>query len=256
MVHDGTPLVLAGITSWGGQLCADSFHPGVYTRLGAPAINSWVRGRRAELEIAASPAAPKAGDNVTFTATSDGAGSFSWDLDSDGAFDDAAGATAARTFAAEGTYRVALEAVDADGQPAERERTISVGAAEPPPPPPPADTGTGSTAAPPVPRPVGPLATILAFGRPKVRHGRFNIRVNFAAGAPAGIAVIEVFRGRRIIGIARTRVRRGGSKRVSVKLTPAGRRLLRRSVSGRIKVKVRVRVGHRVLGSKRLTIRR
>jgi hypothetical protein len=102
----------------------------------------------------------------------------------------------------------------------------------------------------------GPLATILVSGRPKVRHRRFAIRVNFAKTAPSGTAVIEVFKGKRKIGIARTRVRRGGSKQVRVKLTPSGARLLQRSKSGRLKVKLRVRVGRRVLRSKTVTIRR
>ena len=92
--------------------------------------------------------------------------------------------------------------------------------------------------------------------RPKVRRGRFRIRVKFAKTAPRGIAVIEVFRAKRMIGIARTRVRRGATKRVNVKLTTTGRRLLRRSATKRLKVRVRVRVGRRALRSKTLTIRR
>jgi hypothetical protein len=65
-----------------------------------------------------------------------------------------------------------------------------------------------------------------------------------------------VFRGRRKIGIARTRVSRGNSKRVRVKLTSTGRRLLRRSATKRLKVRVRVRVERRQLRSKTLTLRR
>ena len=89
-----------------------------------------------------------------------------------------------------------------------------------------------------------------------MRRGRFRLRINFARDAPAGIATIEVFRRTKKIGSARTRVRRGGSKRVSVRLTKAGRRLLRKSSTRRLRVKVRVRVGRRVLRSKRITIRR
>ena len=89
-----------------------------------------------------------------------------------------------------------------------------------------------------------------------MRRGRFNLRIRFAATAPSGTATIEVFRGKKKIGSARTRVRRGGSKRVSVKLTKTGRRLLRKSSSKRLRVKVRVRVGRRVLRTKQLTIRR
>jgi hypothetical protein len=104
--------------------------------------------------------------------------------------------------------------------------------------------------------PRGPLATILVSGRPKVRHRRFSIRVRFAKAATRGIAVIEVFKGKRKIGIARTRVRPGATKRVRVKLTPTGNRWLARSANGRLKVKLRVRVGRKVLRSKRATIRR
>ena len=67
-----------------------------------------------------------------------------------------------------------------------------------------------------VAKPAARLATISAAKRPKVgAAGRFTIRVRFARTAPRGIAVVEVFRGKRKIGIARTRVRRGGSKRVT-----------------------------------------
>ncbi len=102
----------------------------------------------------------------------------------------------------------------------------------------------------------GPLATILVSGRPRVRHRRFAIRVRFARTAPAKTAVIEVIRNRRVIGIARTKVLSGGTKRVRVKLTPRGRRLLSRSRTHRLTLTVRVRVGRQVLRSKRVTIRR
>jgi hypothetical protein len=68
--------------------------------------------------------------------------------------------------------------------------------------------------------------------------------------------VIEVYRGSRRIGIARTKVARGATKRVRVKLTPQGRRMLRRAKTKRLKIRVRVRVGRDVLRTKRVTIRR
>ena len=62
--------------------------------------------------------------------------------------------------------------------------------------------------------------------------------------------------GVRKIGSGRTTVRRGGAKRVTVQLTKAGRKLLRRSTSKRLRVSVRVRVKRQVLQTRRLTIRR
>jgi hypothetical protein len=56
-----------------------------------------------------SPSAPLTLDTVTFTSTSTGdITSETWDLDNDGSFDDATGATASRSFASAGIYLVRL----------------------------------------------------------------------------------------------------------------------------------------------------
>ena len=69
--------------------------------------------------------------------------------------------------------------------------------------------------------------------------------------------MIEVYRGGRRIGIARTKVKRGATKRVRVKLTPhAAGGSCAAADSTRLKIRVRVRVGRTILRTKRLTIRR
>ncbi len=83
-----------------------------------------------------TPAAPVAGQQVSFADTStDADGTIvarAWDLDNDGAFDDATGTGAQRTFAAAGTYTVRLQVTDDDGAPAVASRSVVVAAVPPP----------------------------------------------------------------------------------------------------------------------------
>jgi trypsin len=264
LAPDGAFFALAGVFS--GASCSTPDAPGIYARVGdggPDGLNGWVHDRTPEADFTFNHA-PRANEPVTLTSTSrhpQGASYFTtvrWNFDDDSFFDDAAGQSVVHTFPIEGRQVVGIEASRAGGDKATAYFAFDVGP-DPNAVPPALGQRPGATPPPPAttPRPAAPrLATISAVKRPKVRRGHFRIRVKFAKTAPRGTAVIEVFRGKRIIGIARTRVRRGATKRVNVKLTTTGKRLLRRSATKRLKVRVRVRVGRRALRSKTLTIRR
>jgi PKD repeat protein len=80
--------------------------------------------------FAVAPRAPIAGDLVAFVSTStDAEGPITstvWDLDNDGRFDDASGATVTTSFAAPGYYTVRLRVTDAKGAADVESRTVVV----------------------------------------------------------------------------------------------------------------------------------
>jgi hypothetical protein len=130
---------VVGLTVYAlGQLptaCADPPPPP------APFINSPPRAA-----FSFAPAAPRAGDAVTFVSGAtdpDGpVAGHEWDLDGDGAFDDANGPTASFTYATPGPRTVSLRVLDDAGVPAVASQNVTVQAAPapappgPPPPPP------------------------------------------------------------------------------------------------------------------------
>lgn len=94
-----------------------------------------IRNRAPSAGFTYAPAAPMAGESVQLTSTAaDPDGTVAqreWDLDNDGDFDDATGASVSATFPAAGSYQVGHRSVDDDGAAAASFETIDV-AARPP----------------------------------------------------------------------------------------------------------------------------
>jgi PKD repeat protein len=112
-----------------------------------------------EAAIAFSPASPSVDQTVTFrSASTDGDGRIVrtvWDLDNDGAFDDASGSTAKRRFATDGLHSVRLLVRDDVGEEATATARVSVST--------PAETDAPDLPAGVVPA-TGPAVAALAFG--------------------------------------------------------------------------------------------
>jgi len=77
------------------------------------------------------PSSPRAGETVSFdaSASSDPDGtivSYEWDLDGDGAYDDATGVATTKIFASAGVYAIGLEVTDDDDLTGSTTRTITV----------------------------------------------------------------------------------------------------------------------------------
>jgi hypothetical protein len=107
--------VLLGTVDFGSDTCGDGT-PAAYQRVTDGSTADWLRSVLVRPAISARPQPLYVGEEVTLTGSSGwGDATYAWDLDGDGAFDDAAGATArttltaARSVAAQATSAAAGE---------------------------------------------------------------------------------------------------------------------------------------------------
>jgi hypothetical protein len=238
--HGG--IMLAGVTSWGTDPCGQPGAPGVYSRLGAGPLNAFVRGKVPTAAVGESSTTPLPGAPVTLSAAvSPGAETatpvLTWDLDEDGAFDDATGPSAAAGFATVGPHAIRVQAVYPDGDRAVGREGLVVTLPPPPPPPPP----------PPVAplKPVGTLSHPSRITRSTLRLKGLRVRFNCAvACAVSGGATISAASERRLhlasrtIATARTSRATAGRGTMTVRLTTRAKRGLRRS--GRLAISLRL----------------
>jgi PKD domain-containing protein len=198
-----------------------------------------------------SPVAPGQGRRVTFSSSSvdpDGdALTQLWDLDGDGRFDDAVGATATGSFATAGAHTVRLRVADPLGVAALAVRSVVV-----------RDT-------------IAPRLRVFARTlfriRTAIRRGvRFRVRSSEAGQIKARLATSRRTARRlrlssRTLGRASARLGQAGTKRVKVKLSRKAKRGLRRLASGRrvratLRVLVKDAAGNSTLVKRRIRLRR
>jgi hypothetical protein len=119
--------------------------PGVYSRLGEPALNAWVRNTVPTVAVAVSgsTSTPTAGAQVAVAgeinrgAETNPPTTVSWDLDDNGTFGDATGTSANVTLTGASSQFVRFQTIYADGDRAVTRDPVVVAAPPPPPPPPP-----------------------------------------------------------------------------------------------------------------------
>ena len=184
MVPRAGDYVLAGITSW-GEGCALAQFPGIYTRIGAPALNQWVRDRIPTAAITVAPAAPTPSDSVALTATATHPGGqaatavYTWDLDDDGAYDDAGGPDRQLPPRPAGSYAMRVRESYPDGDRAVAREVVTVAGppGPPPPPPPPPPPVVVPPPPPPPPTALTPPATTSAKALARLLEVPSRLRV-------------------------------------------------------------------------------
>ena len=302
MVVRNGAFAIVGVTSWGGDPCAQAGMPGVYARVAAPALSSWVRSFVPTADLAFTPAAPAPGAQVDLSATfgfgshpASPAPAVGWDLDDDGAFDDATGSAATATFAAAGSHVVRVQALFADGDRAVAREVVGVaGPGDPPPPTPdPAPTAPAPTPLPATAAPQAPLATPAqvqqvqqALQQPtgsgaigtvtvpaRVKLGTLrarSLRVGYSctrACTISGRLTLDAATAKRFglrtsggavtIGRATASRATGGTWKLSIRTTARARRALRGRAGFRVRVTTELSAGgRRLLGSERVAVSR
>jgi trypsin len=247
MVPRAGGFTIAGVTSWGAAACGTAGAPGVYTRLGAPAIDAWITGLVPTVVFTTSPAAPLTGQPVTFTAVAGPAGgtaSLTWDTDDDGVFDDGTATSVSRTFASAGSYRIAVRAQYAADRAAVARDAVVVADVPPPPPPPLPPPPPVATTPPPPPAASSPPPPLAVGPAQDLRNGvGVTSRMKLATLRVSGVRVrLQCeracrIRGRLTLGPVSARRFGLGNGRASITIGSATRRLAKAG-SGTLTIKL------------------
>jgi hypothetical protein len=237
------PLLVGVVSAGPASGCGSAGTPDIYARIGSPALNAWIRARIPTVAITGTGIA---GRPATLTAVPKAApgGSPSpavtWDLDGDGAYDDASGTSITTTFPAAGNVTVGAQAAYPDGDRATMRDLVAVSTPVP---------GAGCTAD-------GAAASALL--RPKtvrvatVRGGRlrqrfvcqYAARVTTKATVDTRTAKALGLRS-RTIGSGSARLAAAGKGSVAVRPTAAAKRALAgRRASVRITLRTTVRTAY------------
>ena len=209
LVLDGSALVLAGVVSFGNGCNIARASP-ASTRASAPSRSTpGCAGSVNDVDFTIATAAPRAGEPVSFTATSPAGAGFGVGL-RQRRHVRRHGPVGHRTStpARASSRRSCASRIPTGSRPSSAASSSSARHRRPRRPRPARRDRPGRNAR---GRPPGDDPRL---GKPKVRRGALPDPPQLRASAPPGTAVIEVFRGRRKIGGARARVRRGGSRQV------------------------------------------
>ena len=159
------------------------------------------------VDFSYTPAAPTAGEPLTFTSASSLQRPIvreNWDFNADGQVD-ADGHSVTQTFGSPGTYRVVLRVTDDKGKITSTSKLVTVSAGPLAPPPPPPLTSRPAPIPPPPPAPVPPPTTgsaapmaIMPFPVVRITGSSSTLGTRlriFAVTAPAGVRITVRCRG-------------------------------------------------------------